>query len=105
MMTHPFEKHSYEENPIVVESEEKTLLKILERNKSPGVDVRLKKWFQTTETETCQNPNKNMPTNMENKTTAYSPKTLNMDVPIFKKGDMKEGSKSRTFGLIFHEVK
>lgn len=44
-------KDSYEEEPIILESEVKAALKLLGRQKSPGIDEILIQLFQNTETE------------------------------------------------------
>lgn len=53
-MTDSFEEDSYEEEPIILESKVKAALKILGRNKSPGVDGISMELLQATETKSAQ---------------------------------------------------
>lgn len=82
-MTNTLNEDFYEEEPVILESEVKDL-KILERNKSPG------RWDTNRITSShrdmiCQNPNRNMSTNMENKIMAYILETLTTHPNLQKK--------------------
>lgn len=64
-----------------------------------GISTEL---FRATESD-CRSLNKNMPTNMENKTMAYRLETIY--IPISKEGDAKECSNYRTIALKSHTSK
>lgn len=53
-MTDTFEKNSYEEEPVILESTVNAALKVLGRNKSPGIDGIPIELFQATETESVK---------------------------------------------------
>ena len=76
-MTGSSEEDSYEEEPMILESEVKVGLKVLKEISHQGrldIDTIIsshRNWIH-------QNHNKNMPTNMENKTMVYRPETPNI---------------------------
>ena len=53
-VTDSFKEDSYEEESIILESEVKAALKVLGRNKSPGVNGILIELFQATETDSVK---------------------------------------------------
>lgn len=58
-MTDTFEADSYEEEPVILEREVKTALRVLGRNKSSGVEG-IETIISSHKDRICQNPNKNM---------------------------------------------
>ena len=55
LLTDTFEDNSYEEEPIIIESEVKVTLKVLERNESPGGDrIPIGLLCQATENESVK---------------------------------------------------
>lgn len=67
---HCFEEDSCEKESVILECEVKTSLKVLGRNKLP-VKWDTNRIISSYRDWICQDPNKNMSVNMENKTMAY----------------------------------
>lgn len=65
-MTDTFEDYQEEEDEIL-EREVKAVLKVLGRNRAPGVDGIPTDFFSSHRDRICQNPNKSMSTNIETK--------------------------------------
>lgn len=105
-MTDTFEADSHEEEPVILEREVKATLRVLGRNKLPGVEG-IVTIISSHRDGICQNPNKNMLTNMEEEQWCIDRKH-SIYIPILKKkkkGDAKKYSNYRTIVLISHTSK
>ena len=103
-MTDSFEEDSYEEEPVIRESEVEAAPKVLRRSKSPRVDGVSIEFLQATETESvktliriCQQiwKIKQWPTGCK----------CSIYILIPEKGEAKEYGNYRTTALIFMRVK
>ena len=83
-MTYTFEEDSYDE-PIILEREVKAALKVLGRNKSPGLDGIVIEIFQATETEFVKILTRACQQIWKNKAMPFRLEAL-FYIPLFKKG-------------------
>lgn len=95
-MTDTFEEDSFNKEPVILEKEVKGVLKVLGRNKTPGVDGIVTELFQATETEFVKSltriyqqiwRNKTMPSRLES----------SLYILLSKKGDTRNSVTPKLF--------